>query len=106
MSRAVLFIAPSAYPLGGVAVWLDYLVPALSAHGWRAKVGLVAGRWHDVGAYRAAYPGLDALAIENPTGSAEGRIRAIADTLRRERPDVVVAVNIVDTYAAVRQVRR
>lgn len=106
MSRTALLITPSAYPLGGVAVWLDYLVPALSAHGWRAKVGLVAGRWHDVGVYRAAYPGLETLAIENPTGSAEGRIRAIADTLRRERPDVVVAVNIVDTYAAVRRVRR
>lgn len=102
----IIFIAPSAYPLGGVAVWLDYLVPALSAHGWRAKAGLVAGRWHDVGAYRAAYPGLDAVTIDNPTGSAEGRIRAIADTLRRERPDVVIAVNIVDTYAAVRRVRR
>ena len=106
MSGSALFIAPSAYPLGGVAVWLDYLVPALSAHGWSAKVGLVAGRWHDVGAYRSAYPKLDAVTIDNPTGSTEGRIRAIAGTLRRERPDVVVAVNIVDTYAAVRRVRR
>jgi len=106
MTLRSILIAPSAYPLGGVAVWLDYLVPALSAHGWSAKVGLVAGRWHDAGVYRAAYPGLETLAIENPTGSAEGRIRAIADTLRRERPDVVVAVNIVDTYSAVRRVRR
>lgn len=106
MIRRSVFVAPSAYPLGGVAVWLDYLVPALASFGWRAQAGLVAGRWHDVGAYRAAYPGLDAVAVDNPTGSAEGRIRAIADMLRREQPDVVVAVNIVDVYAAARRVRR
>ncbi|GAB4203232.1 MAG: hypothetical protein Fur0019_02210 [Tibeticola sp.] len=106
MSRKALFIAPSAYPLGGVAVWLDYLVPGLAAHGWAAQAGLVTGRWHDLAAYRAAYPRLHAVAIANPTGSAEGRIRAIADTLRRERPDIAVAVNIVDTYAAVQRVRR
>ena len=106
MSATVLLLAPSAYPLGGVAVWLAYLAPGLAAHGWRARVGLVAGRWHDVAAYRAAYPGLDAIAIDNPTGSAEGRIRALAEVLRRERPAVVLAVNIVDAYAAVQRVRQ
>lgn len=103
---SVLFIAPSAYPLGGVAVWLDYLLPGLQAHGWAATAGLVAGRCHDVAAYRAAYPGLPVVEIRNPTGSAEGRIRAIAATLEQVHPDIVVAVNIADVYAAARRARR
>jgi len=106
LTRSVLFIAPSAYPLGGVAVWLDYLFPALHTLGWQATAGLVAGRCHDAAAYRAAYPGLPVVEIHNPTGSAEGRIRAIEAALLRVRPVVVVAVNIVDVYAAARRVRR
>lgn len=102
---SVLFIAPSAYPLGGVAVWLDYLAPGLLHQGWQATAGLVAGRCHDVAAYRAAYPRLPVVEIHNPTGSAEGRIRAIEATLLKVRPHIVVAVNIVDVYAAARRVR-
>ena len=102
----VLFVAPSAYPLGGVAVWLDYLTPALAAHGWTGIAGLVAGPCHDVAAYRAAYPRLPVVEITNPTGSHEGRIRAIERALLQHKPDVVVAVNIVDVYAAAQRVRQ
>lgn len=106
MAGSVLFIAPSAYPLGGVAVWLDYLVPALAKKGWRALAGLVAGRCHDVAAYRAAYPALPVVEIHNPTGSHEGRIRAIEQTIRHCNPDVVVGVNIVDVFAAAQRFRQ
>lgn len=74
----VVFIAPSAYPLGGVAVWLDYLVKNLGAAGWEPVVGLVSGRWQNTGAYLDAYPALPVVEITNPTGSAEGRLRALA----------------------------
>ncbi len=106
MNLQVLLIAPSAYPLGGVAVWLDYLVPGLVRHSWQVTVGLVGGRHHDVDTYRAAYPGLPVIEIDNPSGSAEGRIRAIEEVLLNLRPDLVVSVNIVDVYAAARRVRR
>lgn len=106
MISRVLFIAPSAYPLGGLAVWLDYLVPALAQHQWQAAAGLVAGRRHDVAAYRSAYPGLPVVAIRNPTGSHEGRIRAIGRALMEFKPDVVVGVNIVDLYPAAQRVRQ
>lgn len=101
----VLFIAPSAYPLGGVAVWLDYLAARLQAHGWEPLVGLVGGQWHDVGRYRAAYPGLPVVAIENPTGSAEGRIRALVRILDQVRPEVAIGVNIADLYPASQRLR-
>lgn len=101
----VLFVAPSAYPLGGVAVWLDYLVRGLPAHGWTPTVALVSGTWHNVERYTNVYPELPWIAVDNPTGSAEGRRRALATTIRRHAPDVVVSVNIVDVYHACRRLR-
>jgi len=105
MSRKVLFIAPSAYPLGGVAVWLDYVCRGLPRTGWQAVAGLVSGDFHDVAAYQEAYPGLHVEVIRNPTGSREGRIRALVRVIERVRPDIVVSVNIRDTYAAVKRLR-
>lgn len=106
LTGSVLLVAPSAYPLGGVAVWLNYLVPALLGQGWQVSAGLVAGRCHNVAAYRLAYPHLPILAINNRTGSAEGRIRAIQCALLELRPQIVVSVNIVDVYAAAHRARR
>jgi len=104
--RSALFVAPSAYPLGGVAVWLDYLAVALQRAGWAVTAGLVSGHCHDVAAYRSAYPSLPAEEIRNFTGSAEGRIRAIERALVQLRPDIVVGVNIVDVYVAAQRVRQ
>lgn len=102
----LLVLAPSAYPLGGVATWLDYLAPGLRAMGWLPTVGLVAGRWHDVAAYRAAHPALtDVVSVANPTGSHEGRVQALMQAMRDVQPAVVVSVNIVDTCAAVARLR-
>lgn len=101
----VLFVAPSAYPLGGVAVWLDYLCAGLRARGCEATVALVAGRLHDVARYRNAYPRLPTVPVYNSTGSAEGRIRALASTIRRINPDVIFGVNIVDIYPACQRLR-
>ncbi len=106
LAPRLLFFTPSAYPLGGVATWLDYVTPGLLAKGWAPIVGLVAGRWHDVAAYRLAHPALtDVLAVANPTGSNEGRVQALMRAMHDVRPDVVVSVNIVDTCAAVARLR-
>lgn len=93
-------MAPSAYPLGGVAVWLDNLCKQLPVFGWEPKVGLVSGRWHDAAGYRAAYPELPTTEVPNPTGSAEGRRRALAKLLREYLPEIVVGVNIGAVYPA------
>jgi glycosyltransferase involved in cell wall biosynthesis len=104
-SRRVLFVAPSAYPLGGVAVWLDYLLPGLAARGWDPTLGLTQGYWHDVGKYRRAMPQGNAVTIANLTGSHEGRVRALAATIRHVAPALVAGVNIPDSYAAVARLR-
>src|SRR5262245_37215454 len=38
----VLFVAPSAYPLGGVVTWLDYLLASLAYCAWRLVLGLTS----------------------------------------------------------------
>src|SRR5262245_5653786 len=91
--------------MGGMQTWLDYLLPGLAAKGWRYVLGMTAGRWHDVATYRRAHHGLETIAIENPTGSHEGRIRAIVQAIRHTGPDLVVGVNIPDCYAAVARLR-
>jgi glycosyltransferase involved in cell wall biosynthesis len=102
---SVLFIAPSAYPLGGVAVWLDALVRGLEHRGWSVRLGLVAGQFHDTAAYRSWYPALSMTEIHNPTGSREGRVRALEKTIASLKPDVVVSVNIADVYTAAHRLR-
>ncbi|MBI1284709.1 MAG: glycosyltransferase [Thiobacillus sp.] len=104
-SARLLFLAPAAYPFGGVADWLDYLLPGLSALRWECTLGLVDGRYHDVDAYLSRHPWEQVVRIKNPTGSREGRIQALMATIARTRPDILAVVNIVDAYAAVRRLR-
>lgn len=105
-SPCLLFVAPSAYPLGGVQTWLDYLLPGLAERKWRPVLGLVAGRFHDVDRYLAIHPWSETVAIANPTGSAEGRVSALMATIERVQPDLVVSVNIPDSFAAVARLRQ
>jgi len=101
----VLFVAPSAYPLGGVQTWLDYLLPGLRARGWHPVLGLVAGPLHDVERYVQVHPGHETVSIRSTTGSREGRVRALVDAIRRVQPQLLVSVNISDCYAAIGRLR-
>jgi glycosyltransferase involved in cell wall biosynthesis len=103
--RRLLFVAPSAYPLGGVANWLDYLLPGLHASGWQVFIGLVDGHFHNVERYLHQHPFKDVLRIYNPTGSREGRIRAIRRALEICNPNIAVSVNIPDLYLAVNRLK-
>ncbi len=105
LKRKLLFVAPSAYRLGGLATWLDYLAPALQEKGWDVVVALVAGRYHDVETYLAEHRLDRTVSVRNPTGSREGRIRNLLRVLTEQRPDLVVSVNIPDVYPAVARMR-
>jgi glycosyltransferase involved in cell wall biosynthesis len=102
----LLFLAPSAYLLGGVQVWLAELVPGLRRRDWQVQVALVSGHWHDVAAYSRAFPELPVVAVGNPTGSEEGRLRSIGRLLQERQPDLVAGVNIAALYPAVARLRR
>jgi glycosyltransferase involved in cell wall biosynthesis len=101
----ILFLSPAAYPLGGVADWIDYLLPGLETSGMRCVLGLTTGRHHPIEPYLARHPWHDVSNISNPTGSREGRINALMKEIRKVRPDVVMVANIADAYEAVRRLR-
>src|SRR5215472_1015901 len=97
----ILIIAPSAYPLGGVATWIDYIIPGLRRRGWCVTLGLTEGALHDVDAYLAAHPMQDVVRIRNRTGTREGRVRSLCAAIMVVQPDIVASVNIADVYSAV-----
>ncbi len=102
----VLVLAPSAYLLGGVQDWLANLVPGLRAGGLEVTVAVPDGDHHRHGPYNQAYPALAAQPLANPSGSAEGRIRAITTLLGTLNPQLVLGVNLVDLYPAALRARR
>ena len=106
MSGRVLFAAPSAYVLSGLAGWLDYLIPGLERQGWDPLLGLVEGpRFHRPDAYLAAHPCQRVVRIPCRTCTPAGRHAALVRTLRRYRPDIVASVNIPDLYGAAAALR-
>ncbi|RBP49174.1 glycosyltransferase family 4 protein [Arenicella xantha] len=106
MTRSVLFIAPSAYPLGGVQTWLDYIVPGLQEHGLDAGIALTSGDLHDVDEYLKIHPFENSHTIDNPTGSSIGRTFALERLIVRLQPDAIIVVNIADVYRAINNLRR
>ena len=106
MSKSILFLGPSAYPFGGVADWLAYLLPGLESLGWTCTLGLVAGKHHRVDQYIQRHPFGRVLPIANPTGSPEGRVRALQSAIESTAANIVATINIVDAYEAVRRVRQ
>src|SRR5262245_7544169 len=92
----ILVVAPSAFPLGGVATWIDYVVPGLRQQGWRVTIGLTEGIHHDVDAYLSAHPMQGVVRIRNRTGTREGRVRGLCKAIKAVGPGIVASVNIPD----------
>lgn len=96
-----LFVAPSAYVLGGLASWLDYLLPHLRERGWNATLGLVHGpRYHLPDRYVAIHPDTNWIGIHCLTGTQKGRLLALRKVIDRLRPGLVISVNIPDAIVA------
>ncbi|AIE74668.1 MULTISPECIES: glycosyltransferase family 4 protein [unclassified Synechocystis] len=106
MTPHILFIAPSAYTLSGLATWLDYLLPGLEKLGWRTTLGLVEGaRAHRPKDYLAVHPCQSAIAITCKTATTQGRRWAVQRAIKQLSPDMVVTVNIPDAVAATAELR-
>ena len=102
----MLFISPSAYPIGGVATWLSHLLPDLEKSGWFPTLGLTSGFSHDAESYLERHPYSRIVKLINPTGSREGRVRVLARVISDLNPDLVIVNNIPDSYEAILRVRR
>ncbi|HWS73352.1 MAG TPA: glycosyltransferase family 4 protein [Thermoanaerobaculia bacterium] len=100
----VLFITQTANAWGGVESWLEGLAGALD---FDVTIGLVRGRFHDPEHYRAARRSMPpSIEIAAPTGTPEGRVRALVKAIETVRADIVVPVNIVDVLEAARRIKQ
>ena len=97
-----MFIAPSAYTLGGLATWLDYLIPGLKTQGWDVTLGLVSGpRHHHPETYLAVHPFEQMETIHCACSTRRGRVDAVRMAIQRIDPNLVLTVNIPDAVTAV-----
>jgi glycosyltransferase involved in cell wall biosynthesis len=105
--KTVLFIAPSAYPLGGVQTWLDYLLPGLQGAGFRTILGLSSGRYHKVDAYLSShqFDQIEVRRIRAPSGTIQGRVEAIETLIQDVHADLIIVVNVIDAYQAINNLR-
>ena len=102
----ILFVAPSAYPMGGVAVWLHYLVDGLTKRGVACHVGLVDGDYHNVDSYLLEYSfNCPIIRIKNLSNTQYGRVDAIKNAVLDVEATTVVSVNIPDVFEAVTQLK-
>lgn len=96
----ILFIAPSAYLLGGVQDWLYMLVLGLRDRGHQVVVGVPDGKFHRLNPYNQHFAGLNAKGFVNRTGTQAGAQRALGNFLIDNPADLVIGVNLADLYGA------
>jgi glycosyltransferase involved in cell wall biosynthesis len=105
--RRILVVTGSAHPLGGLASWLDYLLPGLAERDWQPTLGLVEGpRHHRPERYLASHPRDRVIRISCRTGTPAGRRLALERALSGERPAVAMGVNVPDLFPALARARR
>jgi len=96
----ILFVAPSAYLLGGVQDWLYMLALGLREKGYEIQVAVPNNHYHNGIKYNDYYSNLKAVFFSNQTGTPRGRINALAQLLVKSNADIIVGVNIGDVYKA------
>ena len=102
----LLYVAPSAYLLGGVQDWLADLVAGQRALGAAVTVAVPDDALHQLRPYAERYPQLQPIPFRNPSGSPVGRIHALERLLRAHPEHLVVGVNIASLFPAVRRLRQ
>jgi len=109
-SISLLFVAPSAYPLGGVAVWLRYILHGLADKGFNVHLGLLSGKFHKPDEYLAEHSfekdKVNIVSIGSGSGTREGRVCAITQAIENVQADIVVSVNAPDVFEAGTRVKK
>jgi glycosyltransferase involved in cell wall biosynthesis len=105
VSMKILFVAPSAYILGGVQDWLYMLVLELRKLGNDIIVAIPRSNYHNGVLYNEYYQGINAVYFSSRTVSHEGRLNALSQLLLDYPVDVIAGVNIGDIYEAYKKVR-
>ena len=97
----VLFAVPAAFPVGGLATWLDTLLPDLAERGWESWLAITDGRHADADRYLELHPFERHVRLRSSTGSRFGRWLSVDRALEAVLPSVVVVANLVDLFAAI-----
>jgi glycosyltransferase involved in cell wall biosynthesis len=100
----LLFVAPSAYLLGGVQDWLYTLTLELRNKGHEVKVAVPNNHFHNGTLFNEYYKGIEAVYFGNRTGSIQGRMNALSKLLISCTADIIVGVNIGDLYEAYKKI--
>lgn len=106
LQPTIFFVCPSAYPLGGVAVWLGYLMPGLQSEGFNIVCGVLDGEFHDASNYLDGHQFDQVIKIANTTGTRYGRVQSLRKAIEAVKADMVVSVNVVDLYPACALVKK
>jgi glycosyltransferase involved in cell wall biosynthesis len=101
----LLFIAPSAYLLGGVQDWLYATVVGLRIKGHEVEVGVPQGFFHNGQRFNSHFKGVNASFFRNTTGTNEGRVKSLKRFLEVKHPDIIVGVNIGNLFEAIARLR-
>ena len=97
----ILFIAPSAYLLGGVQDWLYMTVIGLRMRGHHVEVGVPDDFYHNGKLFNKHFSGIDAVFFRNRSGTNEGRIRSLKSFIENKESDIIVGVNIGNLFEAI-----
>ena len=101
MKPRLLICTPTHALHGGVERILESLGDGLPARGFEVIFGLAKGpRFHDPDRYRAEYPGLRTIDIEDASGRNAGRARAVQRAIEEVDPDLVLSARLYDVYPA------
>lgn len=102
----ILFVAPSAYLLGGVQDWLYTTVIGLRNRGHDVDVAVPDDHFHNGRIFNSHFDGLEAYFFRNNSGTNEGRVRGLEKLLRNKKADIIVGVNIGNLFEAVSRIDR
>jgi glycosyltransferase involved in cell wall biosynthesis len=98
--QRIMVIAPTAYVLGGVAVWLETILNGFKEHGLNVTFGALNGEFHQADNYLASYPFPKTIKITAKTGTRYQRVQSIRKAILTVDADIVLVVNAPDVYEA------
>jgi glycosyltransferase involved in cell wall biosynthesis len=94
----ILFVAPSAYILGGVQDWLYKTSKGFEYIGHEVTVAIPNDIYHDGTKYIKYYPNINPIFFSSKSGTSTGRINALSHLITNDRFDLIIGVNIGDIY--------
>lgn len=104
--RRALILTPTHARFGGVEAIVNALARELPSRGWEVQLGLLQGARFN---RPEAFPrdaGVATIEIDGTTGTSEGRIRALVQSIEASAPDLVLAARVADGFEAMRRVKR